>query len=1361
MITARSSTGGAVISGRIFAPGGKGTDGLHNLTVNEVFTLNGGESFAPILINGGGPAFTDSTGQVWSADQYFSGGFTYATATTTAIGGTVEDTLYRSERFGNFSYNLPVPNGTYAVTLAFAEIYWTSAGQRLFNVSIEGQPVISNLDIFATVGANAALNLTFQTAVTDGTLNITFVTVQDNAKVSAVRVVAVTGGTNQAPVVNAGLDKAITLPTSSVGLAGTATDDGLPAPPASLTYAWSVVSGPAAVTFSASTELTTTATFTAAGTYTLRLTASDSVLSGTDDVVVTVNAVASFAPILINGGGPAFTDSTGQVWSADQYFSGGFTYATATTTAIGGTVEDTLYRSERFGNFSYNLPVPNGTYAVTLAFAEIYWTSAGQRLFNVSIEGQPVISNLDIFATVGANAALNLTFQTAVTDGTLNITFVTVQDNAKVSAVRVVAVTGGTNQAPVVNAGLDKAITLPTSSVGLAGTATDDGLPAPPASLTYAWSVVSGPAAVTFSASTELTTTATFTAAGTYTLRLTASDSVLSGTDDVVVTVNAVASFAPILINGGGPAFTDSTGQVWSADQYFSGGFTYATATTTAIGGTVEDTLYRSERFGNFSYNLPVPNGTYAVTLAFAEIYWTSAGQRLFNVSIEGQPVISNLDIFATVGANAALNLTFQTAVTDGTLNITFVTVQDNAKVSAVRVVAVTGGTNQAPVVNAGLDKAITLPTSSVGLAGTATDDGLPTPPASLTYAWSVVSGPAAVTFSAPTELTTTATFTAAGTYTLRLTASDSVLSGTDDVVVTVNAVASFAPILINAAGPAFTDSTGQVWSADQYFSGGFTYATATTTAIGGTVEDTLYRSERFGNFSYNLPVPNGTYAVTLAFAEIYWTSAGQRLFNVSIEGQPVISNLDIFATVGANTALNLTFQTAVTDGTLDITFVTVQDNAKVSAIEIRPHSGDPFLHVVIDAPDYVVDYDSSGSEVVALMGQGSHTHQLGHHISGWVWAEGATVLGTTANLSVPLSVGSHTLSLTIQDDNVPPRSLTDAIVVAVYPLNAVGGVLAQYYPAAGVPLTTLIDALPSQPGFIEVLPTLGVAPASGKVGGSSYTSNVVVSLKADYVVTISGTYQFALSGGTATRFFLNEATVTGPLTLVAGTYPIEARFALPDVTSLPAQVMVSINGGAAGVIPGTFLQHDETLAKPFINSMPASGSTLGGESVTINGFGFFPSAAVTVHWGSSVLPSSSLFITSTAIAVTTPAGVGTVDVTIQTPNGISNAAAFTYTADVVPVAFSASQIVAALTNPTQAAWGPDERLYVGTVTGQIAIYTFDDNYAVINTQMINGVSGLSNNNILGIAFNPLDPPSPVKVYVSHSALFVNGGTCF
>ena len=46
-----------------------------------------------------------------------------------------DQTLYDSERYGNtFSYGINVPNGTYTVALKFAELYWTSAGQRVFNV---------------------------------------------------------------------------------------------------------------------------------------------------------------------------------------------------------------------------------------------------------------------------------------------------------------------------------------------------------------------------------------------------------------------------------------------------------------------------------------------------------------------------------------------------------------------------------------------------------------------------------------------------------------------------------------------------------------------------------------------------------------------------------------------------------------------------------------------------------------------------------------------------------------------------------------------------------------------------------------------------------------------------------------------------------------------------------------------------------------------------------------------------------------------------------------------------------------------------------------------------------------------------
>lgn len=92
--------------------------------------------------------------------------------------------------------------------------------------------------------------------------------------------------------------------------------------------------------------------------------------------------------------------------------------------------------------------------------------------------------------------------------------------------------------------------------------------------------------------------------------------------------------------------------------------------------------------------------------------------------------------------------------------------------------------TNTAPTARAGSDAAIELPVSTVVLQGSATDDGLPT--TNLTYAWTVTSG-TGVTFDNVAAAATTAHFTAAGTYMLTLTASDSALSGTDTVQVVVN----------------------------------------------------------------------------------------------------------------------------------------------------------------------------------------------------------------------------------------------------------------------------------------------------------------------------------------------------------------------------------------------------------------------------------------------------------------------------------------------------------------------------------------------------------------------------------------------
>jgi Bacterial Ig domain/K319L-like, PKD domain len=93
---------------------------------------------------------------------------------------------------------------------------------------------------------------------------------------------------------------------------------------------------------------------------------------------------------------------------------------------------------------------------------------------------------------------------------------------------------------------------------------------------------------------------------------------------------------------------------------------------------------------------------------------------------------------------------------------------------------------NQAPSVNAGPDQTITLP-SNASLDGTVTDDGLPDPPGAVTTTWSMVSGPGTVTFADASAVDTTASFSAAGSYTLRLSASDSALTNSNDIVVTVN----------------------------------------------------------------------------------------------------------------------------------------------------------------------------------------------------------------------------------------------------------------------------------------------------------------------------------------------------------------------------------------------------------------------------------------------------------------------------------------------------------------------------------------------------------------------------------------------
>ncbi|HAK95019.1 MAG TPA: hypothetical protein DCM87_08460 [Planctomycetes bacterium] len=100
---------------------------------------------------------------------------------------------------------------------------------------------------------------------------------------------------NQRPEVDAGPSGKLVLAGDTARLAGVAADDGLPAPPGALAYQWSVLSGPAAVTFSDAGVPAPSVRFSVSGTYLFALRVSDGELLRTDTVAldVQINALGA------------------------------------------------------------------------------------------------------------------------------------------------------------------------------------------------------------------------------------------------------------------------------------------------------------------------------------------------------------------------------------------------------------------------------------------------------------------------------------------------------------------------------------------------------------------------------------------------------------------------------------------------------------------------------------------------------------------------------------------------------------------------------------------------------------------------------------------------------------------------------------------------------------------------------------------------------------------------------------------------------------------------------------------------------------------------------------------------------------
>ncbi len=550
-------------------------------------------------------------------------------------------------------------------------------------------------------------------------------------------------------------------------------------------------------------------------------------------------AAATGAPIYrINAGGPTLTDPGGDFIGVGRSnpTAPGVTL-TNSSDAADVTVTDTIDMSQvdpslpmalfqslartntTAGNqMNWTFAVPTGSYEVRLHFAEHQSSTInaiGGRVFDVALEGNTVLDNYDMLANTNPpstkSQAITETIPgIAVTDGTLNLDITAVTSVAIIRGIEILPETGGGNIAPTITATPNPATAVAgqTSVVDL----TTNDLNGDPVTT----SITSGPGfASLVGGDLQLSPGAGDVAGSPYTVTVQASDG--TDTSSVNVTVNVIASGAYLYrINAGGEDVGGYTG-VTSAPGTVPG-FTLSGN----IGGTVDirddanipDTvdlshvdpslpeaifqtvLYSPQNSTGYNWDFNVPNGTYEVDLHWMEHNFTTitdVGQRLIDVTAEGNLVINDLDELATGmalagssnvadGYNVAFTTPVEVEVNDGVLNITITPQLSVANLRAIDVREV-GTPNDPPTISAS-------PNPVTVTAGQTTTVGLTTgDPNGDTVTTSITSGPGfASLVGGDLQLSPGAGDVAGSPYTVTVQASDG--QANTSVNVTVNVVA-------------------------------------------------------------------------------------------------------------------------------------------------------------------------------------------------------------------------------------------------------------------------------------------------------------------------------------------------------------------------------------------------------------------------------------------------------------------------------------------------------------------------------------------------------------------------------------------
>lgn len=775
------------------------------------------------------------------------------------------------------------------------------------------------------------------------------------------------------PKANAGADQTMTLPTNATTITGSGTSaTGITG------YQWTKKSGPAA-TLANETTATLTLSALVEGTYVFELRVTDAAGFDFDNVTITVNATtANQNPTVNLGGVKTITLPTNTLTINGLASDPDGTISSYLWQKISGPVTGTLGPPVNTQNINLSGLV-QGTYTIMLIVTDNKGaTGSGQTqvIVNPAAANQlPVVnagSNKSIFLPTN-NVSLTATasdpdgtIQTILwekkvggaatvgppTNGlTVNVTGLalgnytfrcTVTDNKGATAFSEVGVNVlQGNQPPVVDAGANQTITLPTSSVVLTATASD-----PDGTISaYAWTKIFGPAVAVVGGSANQTLNVTSMTQGTYIFGVNVTDNQGATAYDEVtvsVSVSATPSENPIAIAGGNISLSLPTSSV----NLYGSGFdpdgkinSYLWTRQSGAGVTMTNTTSPTLSLagltaGQYEFRLRVIDDSGASDIDVAVVTVSDPGTNQHPIAEAGFDKIVKLPQttvllegsgsdddgnVTTYGwtkvsgtgsaiASPAASTTSITGLSEGVYTFRL-TVTDNDGASDfndVVVRVVTSTANTPPVVSAGADKTIFLPTNSTTLNATADDDGSIT-----AYQWAKLSGPAA-TLANPTELNLNLTGLVQGEYSFQLAVTDNNEASVFDIVRLSVLPAAFQPPTVSAgADQSITKPTSTV-----------TLTGTATAPPGSTVASTTWSKVLGPNatlagantLTLNVTAMEvGTYVFELKIID---SNGNQASDNVEVVVNELPGNQAPVVTAGSNASITLPINSVVFNGT-------------------------------------------------------------------------------------------------------------------------------------------------------------------------------------------------------------------------------------------------------------------------------------------------------------------------------------------------------------------------------------------------------------------------------------------------------------